>query len=113
MFHQPAQQGLLTVEGEDFTELAQEHRLALDVGAQGVDGTTVDADLDRVDAGQAPRGGVIRINLFGLLLGDLLLRLAGCLTGGLSLADTGGGIVDEDLVHLLDGDALIECIHHS
>ena len=63
VFDEPAQEGFLAVEGEDFAEFSEEYRLSAEVGAQGVDGAAVDGNFDGVDSCCSPRGVVVRVDL--------------------------------------------------
>ena len=112
VFHQPPHQGLGRIEGENLTVLPQENRLGLHICAQRVDGTAVDGDLNGVDAGDAPHGIVVRIDLFSLLLTFLLFRLLLFLVDLLRLLDSLFGVLDLVFVHLFDRHQVIELVNH-
>ena len=112
VFHQPPHQGLGRIEGENLTVLPQENRLGLHICAQRVDGTAVDGDLNGVDAGDAPHGIVVRIDLFSLLLTFLLFRLLLFLVDLLRLFDSLFGVLDLVFIHLFDRHQVIELVNH-
>ena len=112
VFHQPAHQGLGRIESENLAVLPQENRLGLYICAQRIDGTAVDGDLNRVDAGDAPHGIVVRINLFGLFLPFLLFRFSLFLVDLLRLVDPLLSVLDLVFGHFLNRHQAIELVNH-
>ena len=82
----PAAEVLGGREGDDLAVLAQKHRGAAQVGAQRVHALALDGDLHRVDAGAAPRGGIVRV-----FRGGARLFVRACLLSGRGAGFGGGG----------------------
>ena len=102
--HDPAHEGLRGIEGENLAPLAQEDGLAVQVGAQGVDGLGLRGDLDGIDASGGPRGVIVRVSGLGGGLALFLGFLGRSGGGGGSRRDALLGIGNLGRIKVIAGD---------